>query len=120
MVTAADIVILQARLAQTSLIVLTIGLLLGDDGQVFLGGQCHAAHDIALTATHTDGIGGDYGVLVLAQIRHLDNGLIHSLGQREGAQIYPHTACHGLIHAELACAAQAVDRIGHVAGTVGQ
>ena len=120
MVAAADVAVVHTGFAQTGLIVLTVGFLLGHNGQVFLGGQGHTADDIALAATHTDSVGGNHGVLVLAQVRNLNNGLIHALGQRESAQIDPHATCHGLIHAELARAAQAVDRIGHIAGTVGQ
>ena len=115
MLTAADVAVVHAFLAQEFLV-----FLLGGEATVLLGGQCHATHDVALAAAHLDGVGGDDGILIVAQVRHLDDSLVHALGQREGAQIDPHAASHRLIDTELARSTQAVDGIGHVTGAVGQ
>ena len=120
MVAAADVAVVHTFLAQVFLVVLALGLLLGDDGPVLLGGQGHAARDGAVAAAHADGVGGDDGIFILAEVGHLDDGLVHALGELESPQIDPHAASHRLIDAELARSAQAVDGIGHVAGTVGQ
>ena len=115
MVTTAHVTVFHTFLAQEPFI-----LLLGGNAAVFLGGQSHATGDVALAATHLDGIGGDDGILVLAQVRHLNDSLVQPLGQREGAQINPYAARHGLVHAEVALAGEAVDGIGHVTGAARQ
>ena len=114
-VAAADVAVFHAFLAQIFLV-----FLFGGDAAVLLGGQCHTAHDVALAATHLDGIGGDDRILFIAQVRDLDYRLVHALGQRESPQIDPHAACHRLVDTELAGTALAVDGIGHVARTIGQ
>ena len=93
---AADVIVFHAFLAQVFLV-----LLLGSNAAIFLGGQCYAAHDIALATAHLDGVGSDDGILLVAVVRHLDNSLVHALGQRESAQIDPHAASHRLVHTEL-------------------
>ncbi len=115
MVTATDVAIVHTRLAEVFLV-----LLLGGDAAIFLGRQSHAAHNIAVSAAHLDGVGRDDGILVLAQVGYLNHSLIHALGQRECAHIYPHTTSHRLVNAELALSGLAIDGVSHITGAVGQ
>ena len=115
MVAAANVAIFHALLAEVFLV-----LLLGGNATVFLGRQSHAAHNIAVSAAHIDGVGRDDGILVLAQVGHLNHRFIHTLGQRESANIDPNSSCDRLINAELAFSSLAVDSVSHITRTVGQ
>ncbi len=111
----AHILVVDAFLAQILGVLILLGYCL-----VLGGGQCHAAYNITFTTTHLDGIGGNYGIVVVAVIVESDNTLVHALGKLERTKINPHTASHRLVNDKLLAAFKAVDSVGGVMGAVGE